>query len=97
MLNGDSPPIADFLYVTSLSAAFNSLVTANYHAFILTVDIYMVAIYCLPNGRYKVSDSHSRDLLGMAHPYGTCTLIEIDSVMNLVQHFQNLYTHILHL
>ena len=29
----------------------------------------------------------------MAHPYGTCTLIEIDSLMNLVQYFQNLYTH----
>ena len=93
LLNRVSPPIADFAFVTSLSTALNSLVTANYHAFILTVDIYTMAIYCLPNGRYKIFDSHSRDLLGMAHPYGTCTLIEIDSLMNLVQYFQNLYTH----
>ena len=48
---------------------------AHYHAFILTVDIYTAAIYCLPNGGYKVFDSHSRDLFGMAHPYGTCTLV----------------------
>lgn len=59
----------------------------NYHA----VDIYSVVIYCLPNGGYKVFYSHSRDLLGMGHSYGTCALIEIDSLMNLVQHFQNTY------
>ena len=34
---------------------------------------------------------HRRDLLGMGHSYGTCTLIEKDSLMNLVQHFQNTY------
>ena len=27
----------------------------------------------------------------MAHPYGECTLIEIDSLINLVQYFQNIY------
>ena len=27
----------------------------------------------------------------MGHAYGTCTLIEIDSLMNLVQDFQNIY------
>lgn len=92
LLNSVAPPIiTDFPYVTSLSAAFNSLVMDNYHAFILTVDIYTVAIYCLPNGGYKVLDSHSRDLFGMAHPYGACTLIERDSLMNLVQYFQNIY------
>lgn len=63
----------------------------NYNAFILTVDIYSVVIYCLPNGGYKVFYSHGRDLLGMGHSYGTCALIEIDSLMNLVQHFQNTY------
>ena len=38
-----------------------------------------------------VFDSDSRDLLGMGHPFGTCTLIEIDSLMNLVQYFQHIY------
>ena len=28
----------------------------------------------------------------MGHPFGTCTLIKIDSLMNLVQHFQNAQT-----
>ena len=37
----------------------------NYHAYILTVELYTVAIYCLPNGRCKIFDSHGRDLLGM--------------------------------
>lgn len=85
------PIIADFPYVASLSAVLNCLVMDNYHAFILTVDIYTAAIYCLPNGGYKVFDSHSRDLFGMAYPYGTCTLFEIDSLGNLVQYFQNIY------
>ena len=91
LLNSAPPIIPDFPYVTSLLTAFNSLLMNNYHAFILTVDIYTVAIYCLPNERYKVFDSHSRDLLGMGNPFGTCTLIEIDSLMNLVPHFQNIY------
>ena len=51
----------------------------NYHVLVLTVDIYPVAVYCMgmPNGRYKVFDSHRR-----RHPLITCTLIEIDSVIN---------------
>ena len=56
----------------------------NCHVLVLTVDIYPVAVYCMgmPNGRYKVFDSHRRSLLGMGHPLITCTLIEIDSVIN---------------
>ena len=45
----------------------------------------------MPNGRYKVFDSHRRDLLGLGHPPGTFTLTEIDSLMKLVQHFRNIY------
>ena len=54
LLNSALPIIADLPYVISLLAAFNSLLMDNYHAFILTVDIYTVAIYCRPNGRCKV-------------------------------------------
>lgn len=64
------------------------MVLDTYRAIILTVDIYVVAIYCLPySGGHKVFDSHRRDLPGMRHLYGTCTLIEIDSWINLVQYF----------
>ena len=41
--------------------------------------------------RYKVFDSHNRDFLGLGHAFGTCTLIEIHSLMNLVQDFQTIY------
>ena len=50
----------------------------NYHEYILKVDIYTVAIYCLPNGGYKVFYCHRRDLVGVGHSYGTCTAIERD-------------------
>lgn len=48
------------------------MVLDTYRAIILTVDIYVVAIYCLPySGGHKVFDSHRRDLPGMRHLYGT--------------------------
>ena len=59
------PIISDFPYVISMLAAFDSLLMDNYHAYILTLELYTVAIYCLPNGRCKVFYSHGRDLLGM--------------------------------
>ena len=65
LLNSALPLIADFLYVISMLAAFDSLLMDNYHAYILGVELYTVAIYCLPNGRCKIFDSHGRDLLGM--------------------------------
>lgn len=66
--------------ITSFSDVLNSMVLDTYRAIILTVDIYVVAIYCLPySGGHKVFDSHRRHLPGMRHLYGTCTLIEIDS------------------
>ena len=37
-------------------AAFDSLLMDNYHAYILTLELYTVAIYCLPNGRCKIQD-----------------------------------------
>ena len=58
LLNSTLPPIADFPYVISMLAAFDSLLMDNYHAHILTVELYTVAIYCLPNVRCKIFDSH---------------------------------------
>ena len=39
----------------------------------------------------KVFDSHARDSFGMPHPYGTCVLLEFDSVRNLIEYFKFLY------
>lgn len=65
LLNSALPIISDFPYVISMLAAFDSLLMDNYHAYILTLELYTVAIYCLPNGRCKIFYSHGRDLLGM--------------------------------
>ena len=73
LLNRVSPPIADFPYVTSLSAAFNSLVTGNYHAFILTVDIYMVAIHYVLQLQYLIQTLGNQDVLRVSQVQ--CTVI----------------------
>ena len=54
LLNSAPPVISDFPYVISMLAAFDSLLMDNYHAYILTLELYTVAIYCLPNGRCKI-------------------------------------------
>ena len=68
-----------------LQAAFDSLLIY------LNSWNYAVAIFSLHNGRYKIFDSHSKDLLGMRYPLGTCKLIEIDSLNNLVQYFHTFH------
>ena len=65
LLNSELSIISDFPYVISMLAAFDSLLMDNYYAYILTLELYTVAIYCLPNGSCKIFDSHGRDLLGM--------------------------------
>ena len=51
----------------------------KYNSFILTVGIIGV-------------DSHARDMYGSSHSQGTCVLLEIPSMHNLVQYFRSLYT-----
>ena len=65
LLNSALPIISDFPYVISMLAAFDFFLMDNYHAYILTLELYTVAIYCLPNGRCKIFYSHGKDLLGM--------------------------------
>ena len=72
-------------------SAFETLLTVNYHSFILTVGIICAAIYGIEGGGYKVFDSHARDMYGNSHSEGTCVLLEIKSMHELVQHFQSLY------
>ena len=52
----------------------------KYNSFILTVGIIGV-------------DSHARDMYGNSHSQGTCVLLEIPSMYNLVQYFRSLYTY----
>lgn len=50
----------------------------------------LTAIFCLPCGKYKVFDSHSKDLFGATHPFGTCTLKSCtywndDTVLSIIE------------
>ena len=56
-----------------------TLLTLNYNSFILTVGINGV-------------DSHARDMYGNSHSQGTCVLLEIPSMNELVQCFQSLFS-----
>ena len=49
-------------------------------------------MYYTPERRFKLFDCHARDLFGMAHPLGTCVLLELETLNELVNYFQALYT-----
>ena len=74
-----------------LGRAFNTLLSLDYNLFILTVGIIGVGIYSIEDGKFKVFDSHARDVYGNSDPEGKCVLLEIPSIDNLVQYFQSLY------
>ena len=65
LLNSALPIISDFPYVISMLAAFDSFLMDNYHAYILTLELYTEAMYCLLNVRCNFFYSHGEDLLGM--------------------------------
>ena len=44
------------------------------------------------NGSYKIFDSHARDEYGRSHPQGTCVLLEVPSIQDLVQYFQAIHS-----
>ena len=71
-LNSALPLIADFPYVISMLAAFDSLLMDNYHAYILTVELYTVAI----------AGFHSRDqqpCFSTKTKGSVCIIIELNS------------------
>ena len=41
--------------------------------------------------RFKVFDSHGRDLYGMHHSQGTCVLLEVNTLNEPIDYFQGLY------
>ena len=49
-----------------------------------------VSIYSIEAGRYKVFDSHARDMYHNSHSERTCVLLEIPSMHKLIQYFQTL-------
>ena len=74
-----------------LDCALHCLAQESYNSFLLTIGSNTVSIYSIPNGLLQIFDSHARYSFGMAHPQGTCVLLEVNSINSLVEYFQNLY------
>jgi hypothetical protein len=77
-------------YILPFSCAVQTLIHQGYTSFLLTIGLNTVGIYTTENC-LKIFDSHARDSFGMAHPNGTCVLVEVDSINTLLQYFQELY------
>ena len=88
---GDSC-IAGYQYCVPFHRSFELLLAENYNAFILTIDSYAVCIFSTNDGKYKIFDSHARDIFGRSHPQGTCVLLEAATINHVILYFQSLYS-----
>ena len=70
-------------YSTSFENAMQTLTVKNFISFLLTVGCITVGIYCIGVGGYRIFDSHSRYVYGMAHPQGTRVLLEVPTLHEL--------------
>ena len=48
-------------------------------------------IYCTADGKFKIFHSHARDSFGIPHPQGTCVLLEVNTLNELINHFKIVY------
>ena len=78
-------------YVMPFACSLQNLLQENYDLFLVTIACNTVSVYIMPNGSLKIFDSHSRDSFGMAHPHGTCVLLEVTSVHHLTEYFKICY------
>ena len=78
----------DIPHVMPLQYAFENLLQEGYISFLLTIGYNTVSIFTIANGFFKVFDSHGRDSCGMADPTGTCVLLEVNSILYLVEYFR---------
>ena len=86
VFNEDNP------YVVPLQYAFEHLLQQGYNSFLLTTGCTTVSVYTVTNCLFKVFDSHARDSCGMVDPTGTCVLLELDSIINLIEYFKTLHS-----
>ena len=54
----------------------------------MTIAINAVAVFRNSQHSFKNFDSHSRGLHGMPHSFGTCTLLRVEGLENLISYFQ---------
>ena len=84
--------IEGYQYCVPFHRSFELLLAENYSAFILTIDSNAVCIFYTNDFKYKIFDSHSRDIYGRSHPQGTCVLLEAPNINNVILYFQSLYS-----
>ncbi|CAB3999394.1 Hypothetical predicted protein [Paramuricea clavata] len=94
--------IEGYQYCVPFDRSFEMLLAEHYCAFILTIDSNAVCIFSTNDGKYKVFDSHSRDIYGRSHPQAydddsspTCTTHYIKNIKDkhtLVDAIFNLVT-----
>ena len=101
-----SESLTGSLFLTSNNGPFMTLQNAftelfsqqNYNCCLLTIGINAVAVFRNPQHSFKIFDSHSRDLHGMPHSFGTCSLLSIEGLENLIHICNSLaYKHALFL
>ena len=93
-----SESLTGSLFFTSNSGPYMSLQNSltevfsncqlNYNCCLLTIGINTAAVIKDSEQSFKIFDAHSRDLPGMPHPFGKCTLLTIEGIENLVSYFQ---------
>ena len=84
--------IEGYQYCVPFHRSFEILLRENYHAFVLTINSNAVCIFRTNDDKYKIFDSHARDIYGRSHPQGTCVLLEAATINHVVLHFQSLYS-----
>ena len=75
----------------SLKNAFTEIFfggETNCECSLLTIDCNTVSVFNMLNNRYRIFVSHSRDMWGMPSFSGTCVLLIVDGLENLVAFFQ---------
>ena len=86
--------VQDFNYCMSFANAMQALQRQNYDSFLLTILRPMVGFYCNGDGKFKIFYSHGRDSYGMPHPQGTCVMLEVNTINELINCFQGLYLNL---
>ena len=80
--------VQDFNYCVTFANAMQALPGQNYNSFLLTILSTTVGFCCNGEGKFKIFDSHGRDLYGMPHPQGTYVVLEVNTLNELINYFK---------
>jgi len=93
-----SESVTGSLFLTSNNGPFMTLQNAltelfsqhDYNCCLLTIGINAVAVFRNSEllQSFNIFYSHARDLHGVPHSYGTCTLLNIEGLENLISYLQ---------